>query len=51
MCAVDPMLANMTPEQIEEYVKNGAQLKLKCCMHHAKVTSIAELAGCKHETR
>jgi hypothetical protein len=38
-------------EQIEEYVKNGAQLKLKCCMHFAKVTSIAELAGCKHETR
>jgi hypothetical protein len=41
MCAVDPMLANMT-EQIEEYVKNGAQLKLKRCMQR-KVT--AEPAG------
>jgi hypothetical protein len=45
MCAVDPMLANMTPEQIEEYVKNGAQLKLKqAACNYAKVTRAQELA-------
>jgi hypothetical protein len=35
MCAVDPMLANMTPEQVEEYVKNGAQRRLKQSCNYA----------------
>jgi hypothetical protein len=45
MCAVDPMLANMTPEQVEEYVKNGAQRRLKeASCNYAKVTRAQELA-------